>query len=92
MFFFISSSNWNQKVGQYRNAEFFLPVLRIRNVYSGSNPYNLNIFGIKKHLKFNQKEETKKKLPTICHLLFHCTILQYTQSRIHRPNIYNNNN
>ena len=29
----------------------------------------------------------KKNLPTICYFLFHRTLLQYTQCRVHRPKI-----
>ena len=50
----------------------------------GFNPYYLSQFERKK-LKFNQKEE----FSPICHLLFHTTVLQYTQSRIHRSKIRN---
>ena len=37
---------------------------------------------IKKHLKFNQKDESCNYY----HFLFHTSVQQYTQSRIHRPN------
>ena len=49
---------------------------------SGSNPCYLSIFGNCKqnHLKFNHK----KNLSTICHFLFHTTVLQHTKSGIQR--------
>ena len=41
------------------------------------------IFGnYEKHLKFNQKEESINYLPFS--ISYYCTVLQYTQSRIHR--------
>ena len=42
----------------------------------------------KTHLKMI-KSIKKKNLPNICNFLFHSTVLQYTQSRIHRPKIKN---
>ena len=40
---------------------------------------------LKKHLKFNQKEESTNYLP----FSSYNTVLQYTQSRIHRPKMRN---
>ena len=42
---------------------------------------------LNKHLKFNQKEEPESLTVTICHVLFHTTVLQSTPSRIHRPKV-----
>ena len=46
--------------------------------------YYLSKLGIyfKEHIKLNQKEEFTNY--SICHFLFHTTVLQKTQSRIHR--------
>ena len=52
---------------------------------SGSNPFQLLIFGILKKHTLNSIK--KKNLSTICHFLFHTTVLQYTKSRIHRSKI-----
>ena len=42
---------------------------------------------LKKHFIVNAIK--KENLPTICHILFHTRVLQYTQSRIHRLKIRN---
>ena len=55
---------------------------------SDSNPYYFSIFeNYKKYLKFNQKEESTNCLPFS--ISYYCTVLHYTQSRIHRPKIKN---
>ena len=57
---------------------------------SRSNPYRyyLSIFGNYKNTLNSIK---KKILPPICHFLFYYigTVIQYTQSRIHRPKMRN---
>ena len=72
-------------------------------IYSGSgSSHEISEFQIRiQHILFKHKaylEITKqhtinsikkKYLPTICHFLFHTIVLQYIQSRIHRPKIRN---
>ena len=52
----------------------------------GSNTYYLRIFG-NYFFKIPSNSIKKKNLPTICHFLFHNSVLRYTQSKIHRPKI-----
>ena len=51
--------------------------------------FKYRIFGNYKKQTLNSIK--KKNLLTIGHFLFHTTVLQYTQSRIHRPKLRNKN-
>ena len=72
------------------DPEWFIPdpdpALNFPSSESGYNLYYLSIFGnYKKHLKFNQKEESTNYLLFSISYYTKYTVLQYTQSRIHKP-------
>ena len=46
-----------------------------------------HIWNLKKHLEFNQKLKNLQLQYSIWHFLFHCKVLQCTQSTIYRPKI-----